>query len=120
MGKIMLNDMEFICKHGACEHEYVVEQKFIVDVVMNSDCVLEAGKTDSLPLTVNYAEAYEVIAKIMYGEHVDLLETLAYNIGTQLIEAFNVVDKVKVEVRKMQPPIPGFNGTAAVGLTIKR
>ena len=116
----MLNQMEFISKHGACEHEYQIEQKFVVDVYMYSDCVLDAGASDNLTLTVNYAEAYDVIAQIMYGDHVDLLETLGFKIGTKLIEKFEVIDKVKVEVRKMQPPIPGFNGTAAIELIINR
>ena len=30
------------------------------------------------------------------------------------------VEKVTVEVRKMQPPIANFNGTAAVSLTVTR
>ena len=32
MGKIMLNDMIFITRHGACPHEYEFDQKFKVDV----------------------------------------------------------------------------------------
>ena len=120
MPKIMLNDMEFITKHGACEHEYEFDQKFIVDVYMYTDCVFEAGATDDLNLTINYAEAYDIVANVMYGGHVDLLETLVYRIGTDLIETYDTIDKVKVQVRKMQPPISGFNGTAAVELTIKR
>ena len=81
MGKIMLNDMIFITRHGACPHEYEFDQN---------------------------------------GEHVDLLETLAYRIGNKLIETYPSVEKVKVEVRKMQPPIANFNGTAAVSLTVTR
>ena len=34
MGKIMLNDMIFITRHGACPHEYEFDQKFKVDVLM--------------------------------------------------------------------------------------
>ena len=120
MAKIMLNDMEFITKHGACPHEYEFDQKFKVDVFMYTDCVLEAGATDDLSLTINYADAYDVVADIMYGDHVDLLETSAFRIGTDLLNTYAVIDKVKVEVRKMQPPITGFNGTAAVEVTIKR
>ncbi len=120
MAKIMLNDMEFITKHGACPHEYEFDQKFKVDVYMTTDCVLEAGATDDLNLTINYAEAYDVIANVMYGGHVDLLETLAYRIGTDLIKAYDSIEKVKVQVRKMQPPITGFNGTAAVEVMLKR
>ena len=56
----------------------------------------------------------------MYGEHVDLLETLAYRIGNSLIQTYRTIENVKVEVRKMQPPITNFNGTAAVSLLVTR
>ena len=104
MGKIMLNDMIFITRHGACPHEYEFDQKFKVDVWMTTD----------------YADAYSLVEDVMYGEHVDLLETLAYRIGNKLIETYLSVEKVTVEVRKMQPPIANFNGTAAVSLTVTR
>jgi dihydroneopterin aldolase len=42
MGKIMLNDMIFITRHGACPHEYEFDQKFKVDVWMSTDCVAKA------------------------------------------------------------------------------
>ncbi len=116
----MLNDMIFITRHGACPHEYEFDQKFKVDVWMMTDCVAKAGVTDSLELTINYADAYALIEDIMYGEHVDLLETLAYRIGQRLIETFASIKSVEIEVRKMQPPITNFNGTAAVSLTVTR
>lgn len=120
MGKIMLNDMIFITRHGACPHEYEFDQKFKVDVWMTTDCVQKAGAVDELNLTINYADAYALIEDIMYGEHVDLLEALAYRIGHKLIQVYQTVEAVEVEVRKMQPPITNFNGTAAVSLTVTR
>ena len=53
MGKIMLNDMIFITRHGACPHEYEFDQKFKVDVWMTTDCVAKAGAVDALNLTIN-------------------------------------------------------------------
>ena len=116
----MLNDMIFITRHGACPHEYEFDQKFKVDVWMTTDCVAKAGAVDALHLTINYADAYALAEDVMYAEHVDLLETLAYRIGNKLIETYLSVEKVTVEVRKMQPPIANFNGTAAVSLTVTR
>ena len=81
----MLNDMIFITRHGACPHEYEFDQKFKVDVWMTTDCVVKAGAVDALNLTINYADAYALVEDVMYGEHVDLLETLAYRIGNKLI-----------------------------------
>lgn len=120
MEKIMLNDMIFITRHGACAHEYEFDQKFKVDVVMKTNCVAKAGAVDNLHFTINYADAFALIEDIMYGEHVDLIETLAYRIGHRLIETYLAIEEVTVEVRKMQPPITNFNGTAAVSLTVVR
>ena len=120
MEQIMLNDMIFVTRHGACPHEYEFDQKFKVDVWMKTNCVARAGASDALNLTINYADAYAIIDDIMYGEHVDLLETLAYRIGNSLIQTYRTIENVKVEVRKMQPPITNFNGTAAVSLLVTR
>ncbi len=120
MGKIKLNNMTFVCKHGACPHEYEIAQKFIVNVCLETDGVYEAGANDDLTKTVHYGEAFGVIESIMLGEHVDLLETLCHKIGYSLLLEYEIVKKVKVEVIKVQPPIPNFNGTAAVKMKFKR
>ena len=120
MGKIMLNDMEFIAKHGACPHEYEFDQKFTVNVNLKTEAVKDAGATDELEKTINYADVFQLIENVMYGEHVNLIETLAYQIGHIIIDKYSNVSEVKVTVRKMQPPITNFNGTAAVELKINR
>ena len=120
MGKIMLNDMEFIARHGACPHEFEFDQKFTVNVNLKTDAVEAAGKTDELKQTINYADVFQLIESVMYGEHVNLIETLAYQIGHKIIDNYFNVSEVKVTVRKMQPPIANFNGTAAIELKVNR
>jgi len=120
MGKIMLNDMEFTTCHGVCPHEYEFDQKFKVDVWLTTECVERAGSMDDLNLTINYASVFQLVENVMYGDHVDLIETLAFQISHKIIENFKEVIEVKVLVCKMQPPISNFNGTAAVELVINR
>ena len=115
----MLNDMEFIARHGAQPHEQEVDQKFKVDIEVVLDGVRQAGMTDDLSLTVNYADIFEIIAGVMYGEHVNLLETLAYRIATKIINNYRSVEEVTIKVCKLNPPILNFNGTATALLTLK-
>ena len=116
----MLNNMEFIARHGACPHEYEFDQKFTVNVSLKTPCVEVAGATDELTKTINYADIFQLIEDVMYGEHVDLIETLAYRIGNKILNTYKQINEIKINVRKMQPPITNFNGTAAVELKLKR
>ncbi|MCL1950516.1 MAG: dihydroneopterin aldolase [Turicibacter sp.] len=120
MGKIFLNDMIFSARHGVCPHEHEFDQKFKVAVTLKTSAVEEAGACDDLVKTINYALVYDVVQGIMLGEHRQLIETLAYSIGTQILNAFEKVDSVKVKVVKLAPPIQNFNGTAAVEAKVKR
>lgn len=120
MGKILLNDMIFSARHGVCAHEHQFDQKFKVDVALLTDAVEEAGATDDLALTINYANVYEIVAGFMLGEHRQLIETLAYKTATGILEAFEPVQSCKVRVTKMAPPIHNFNGTAAVEAEVRR
>jgi dihydroneopterin aldolase len=120
MGKIYLNEMEFVVCHGALAHEKKIPQKFVVDVKLKTDAVEEAGAVDKLKKTIHYGEVFQVIEAIMQGEAVDLIETLAFRIAEQILADFKKVEEVKVKVRKMNPPIPNFNGSAAVSLKLER
>lgn len=120
MGKILLNEMIFTARHGACPHEYEFDQKFKVDIIVETTAVEEAGATDELEKTINYAEIFAVIEEVMMGEHCQLIETLAYQIGQELVRNFQKIDEIRVKVTKMAPPIPRFNGTAAVEVKVAR
>ena len=116
----MLKEMEFVACHGACPHEYELDQKFKVNVELHTDCIQQAGASDELSLTINYAQVFQLVEEIMHGEHVDLIETLAYRIGHQVIKSFQGINEIKVQVYKLHPPIPNFNGIVSVELEIKR
>lgn len=120
MGKILLNDMGFVARHGACDHEYLFDQKFKVDVEVDTLAVERAGATDDLLATINYAEIFALVEGIMGGQHCALIETLAYRIGHQIINEFPAADGVEVQVRKLNPPIANFNGSAAVSFKLSR
>ncbi|ARU61019.1 dihydroneopterin aldolase [Tumebacillus avium] len=112
MDKIYITGMEFYGYHGVFEEENRLGQRFYADLVLYTS-LKAAGVTDDLSKTVNYAEAYEEIKKIMDGEPVQLIETLAERIAGRMLALYEQVVKAQVKVTKPSPPFPGpLNGVA--------
>lgn len=118
MDYIHLNDMEFYGYHGALPEENRLGQRFRLTVSLATD-LAEAGQTDDLSKTVNYAEVYEMCKRIVEGEAVKLIETVAETIaGTIMTDFAEKVIGVRVVLVKPDPPIPGHY--ASVAVEIKR
>lgn len=118
MDYIHLNDMEFYGYHGALPEENRLGQRFRLTVSLATD-LAGAGQTDDLSRTVNYAEVYEMCKRIVEGEAVNLIETVAETIaGTIMTDFAEKVIGVRVVLVKPDPPIPGHY--ASVAVEIKR
>ncbi|MBY0223344.1 MULTISPECIES: dihydroneopterin aldolase [Sporosarcina] len=118
MDYIHLNDMEFYGYHGALPEENKLGQRFRLTVSLATD-LAEAGQTDDLSKTVNYAEVYEMCKRIVEGEAVRLIETVAETIaGTIMTDFAEKVIGVRVVLVKPDPPIHGHY--ASVAVEIKR
>ena len=76
MDRIFLHGMRFMACHGALPHEREVPQAFEADAELRLD-LREAGETDDLRNTVNYAEVYELIRHVIEGAPKALIEALA-------------------------------------------
>nr|WP_243239322.1 dihydroneopterin aldolase [Sulfobacillus harzensis] len=96
--------MRFHTCHGALPHEQHVAQEFWVDVAVNLD-LRQAGETDRLQDTVNYAAMARAVETIMMGPPVKLLETLATRIHAAISEQDPRIRRVEVRVTKVDPPI---------------
>lgn len=117
MDYIHLNEMEFYGYHGALPEETKLGQRFRVSVSLATD-LTEAGKTDNLDNTVNYAEVYGVCRAIVEGEPVKLIEAVAEKIAANVMEEFAAkVTGVRVVLIKPDPPIPGHYASVSVDIT---
>lgn len=117
MDYIHLNEMEFYGYHGALPEETKLGQRFRVTVSLATD-LSEAGKTDNLDKTVNYAEVYSVCRAIVEGEPVKLIEAVAEKIAATVMEEFAAkVTGVRVVLIKPDPPIPGHYASVSVDIT---
>ncbi|UOF91844.1 dihydroneopterin aldolase [Fodinisporobacter ferrooxydans] len=114
MDKIELLGMEFYGYHGVLPEENALGQRFTVDVVL-CQSLQNAGRTDQIKETVNYAEVYEIVERIVAEKRFQLIETVAEVIASEILSTYAVVS-VDVRVAKEHPPIPGHIRQVAVSI----
>jgi len=112
-----LNNMEFMECHGVLATEKATPQKFIVDVRIETDKVVEAARTDNVEDALNYVDIYEIVNNIMMGKQYNLIETIAMKISTTVVEKYKSVISIDTKVTKVNPPIAGFTGTVSCEYT---
>ena len=110
---INLNNLEFMACHGVLAEEKLTPQKFIVDVKIETDKIIEAAQTDDIKDALNYVEIYEIIREIMMENSYDLIETIAKEISENIISHDASCISVDTKVTKVNPPIEGFKGTVS-------
>ena len=110
MLKIELLDLWFRARHGLYEEEKQVGGDFKLDVELYY-------QPDSTPYhihqTIDYSEVYALIKEHM-GRPEPLLEPLVINIGNDILNKFDLAERVKVSIQKINPPIIGFTGSMSV------
>lgn len=90
--------------HGVLPTERAQGQHFTVDVVVHAD-VGEAGHTDELGHTINYAQIAALIEECVVGEPLNLIEALAQRIADRIL-LLGRISLVEVTVHKPSAPIP--------------
>lgn len=119
MDCIQLDGMEFYGFHGCLPSERQTGQTFFVDAKLYLE-LQQAGRSDELSATVNYADVFTDIRDIVEGEPVNLIETVAERIAAVILKNYDLVSMIEVTVHKPSAPIPGKFRDAAVSLTRKR
>jgi len=103
--KICLQGMQFYAYHGVSAPERELGQQLEVDVELFGD-LKAAGKLDNLEHTVNYAEVYQVVQKVVTNSSYNLIEALAEAVATAILARFKVAE-VLVRIKKPGAFIPG-------------
>ena len=102
MGVITVEGIRIFAYHGHFPEESVLGGHFIVNVWVESDTT-EVEKTDNLNDTVDYVKIIEIVKEQM-AIRSDMIEVPAKRIIDAILP-LNKVQKVKVEVEKIEPPI---------------
>lgn len=119
--KIPLSDQLHIyirnCRFRAFHGLYPEERQKGNDFVVNLEVAYspDSGMITALEQTIDYASLFGLVDKAMQ-EPVDLLETLAQKMATDIERAYPQVKAISIEIEKLNPPIDQFTGSAAVKL----
>ncbi len=119
MDRISLKEMKLFGYTGCLPEEKKNGQYFYVSIDMFVKFI-PGAVSDELSSTVNYAEVYEIAKKIVENSGFDLIEHLAHEIGREVIASYDLVDAVKVTVRKPDAPVDGVFESMETEINIKR
>jgi 7,8-dihydroneopterin aldolase/epimerase/oxygenase len=114
---ISLARLEFDGRHGATAVERRASRKFEVDVELDVEASA-AERTDKLADTIDYSKVAEIIVGIGMGEPHRMLESLARRMVDNVRGRFPAVRRVRLELRKLNPPTcPGHPAWSSVRIT---
>jgi dihydroneopterin aldolase len=117
-GTIKLSGLTVHGHHGVYENEREQGQVFVVDVALDLDLVKSIA-SDDVADTVHYGELAGELARIVAGEPVKLIETLASRLLNHCL-AVPLVEAATVTVHKPHAPIPHAFGDVTVTLSGRR
>ena len=115
--RIHVQGIEFYGFHGVSAAERAIGHRYSVDIEIEID-LREAGRTDDLSRTIDYAQAVTLVLRIGQGPSIQLMEALAHRMAGALLEAFDVARTVRVAVSKRLPPVDAI--AASAGVVIER
>ncbi|SKA87634.1 dihydroneopterin aldolase / 2-amino-4-hydroxy-6-hydroxymethyldihydropteridine diphosphokinase [Clostridium sp. USBA 49] len=113
MDKIYIKDLEVYAFHGVNKEEKNMGQKFLISIEISLS-LREAGKTDNLNATVNYAKLCHDIEREFTKESYNLIEKSAEALANFILLNYYQAEGVKVLVKKPWAPIGKSLDYAAV------
>lgn len=112
MIEINLNDAEFFAHHGYYAEEQLLGGRFMVDISV-SFAPQGDLTTDEIVNTVNYEQLYNIACDEMKITR-KLIETVAQAILDKIKNDFPFVSKIRVCLKKLDPPLKGRVGHSSV------
>ncbi len=103
MDSIILKGIRFHGHHGVPKAERQVGGHYEIDTTLSCSLV-NAGKTDALEDTIDYAGVVDLIVDIGTQRSFQLIEALAETIASEILKQFPV-QTVHLTVKKLHPPI---------------
>lgn len=114
---IHLHNLLFHAHHGLYEEEEILGNDFEVNITIQQQAVAE--KIVSLHQTIDYSKVYEMVKQRMQIP-TPLLETLAQEICSMILDNFHLADKVFFSINKLNPPITQFQGSVGISFEMRR
>ncbi|MGD1932240.1 MAG: dihydroneopterin aldolase [Leptolyngbyaceae cyanobacterium] len=119
MDTLYINDIRAYGYTGAFAEENVLGQWFRVDLALDLD-LAQAGASDRLSDTYNYADAVQAIQQLIQHQPFHLIESVVSAIAKTVLQSDDRLTQVTVKLTKLTPPVPDFTGNVAVEITRDR
>ncbi|MDA8196808.1 MAG: dihydroneopterin aldolase [Actinomycetota bacterium] len=118
-GVISIQGLSCFGRHGVLRHEQIVAQEFLIDIDIDMD-LGPAIEYDNVDASVDYSKACKIAVEVVEGNSFALIETLAHTIGATLTSEFDSIDRVRVKVRKVAPPMQFHVASVSVTIAVER
>ena len=105
MGVIKLKNIRVFAYHGCLTEESKIGSDYRIDLKVHAD-LSHSAKTDELEDTVDYVHLNKIVKEEM-AKRSKLLENVAERIINRVMNELIMVQKVVVDVSKINPPIGG-------------
>ena len=115
---ISLKGMKFKAPVGVYEEEKLNKNDIEIDVSVKVN-TRKANSSDDLNETVDYQSLFDISKKVVLQVS-NLLESISERIISQILEEHPPVKRVKIKVRKLNPPIEGECSFSEVSMKGKR
>ena len=116
LDQIKVEGLEIFANHGVFPEENVLGQKFIVFATLYTD-TRKAGKTDELTASIHYGEVSAFITEFIKSHTYKLLERVAEELVEDMLQKFDGLEKVTLEIQKPWAPVGLPLKTVSVRIT---
>jgi dihydroneopterin aldolase len=103
--QIEVNGIQLYAFHGCLAEEGRIGGHYIVDVSLTTDFT-SAALTDDLTQTVDYVDINRIVAEEM-AIRSKLIEHVGQRISRRIFQELKTIEKLKVKITKLCPPING-------------
>ena len=114
MDQIRISGINSFGFHGVYPEERRVGQRFMADLILYTD-LSSAARSDDVNDATDYSKVVPDVKKILEGEPVNLIETLADRVVTSVLQNYPLVESVEVTIYKPEAPVE-----AAIAVHIRR
>jgi len=118
VGKVKIDNIRVYAHHGCLKEETAIGSEYRVDVSVDAD-LSEASHSDALSDTVDYVHVNHIVKQEMEIPS-KLLENVCQRIIARIFDEIDIVDKAKVYVSKINPPIGGDVEKVSIVIKEKR
>ncbi len=116
---ISIEGLEFYAFHGVPDAEQTIGHRYKVDARLSVD-TRQAGASDDVADTVNYADVAARLIAVGTGSQFRLLERLADQMAAAIFEHFVQVQAINLRVSKPLPPMNAIAASVGVEITRQR